>query len=461
MLDSLIHLIDRVGHWGYLVVFVGATLESAAFLGVIVPGESLVLVSGFFAAQGVLDLGVLILVVAVGAACGDSIGYELGRRLGRQWLLRFGGKVGVTRERLDRVEVFFDRHGGKSVFLGRFIGFARAIVPFLAGSTRMPYRVFLPYNMAGALLWSTVAVLLGYFLGASWQVAERWIGRASAILGGLLLFIVVLVWVWRAAARNEAGVKRAWQRFLVRVGFEASRRRLSPLFEFLRARLSPTGYLGLHLTMGAVILIGAGWLFGAIAEDVVNGDPLTVVDSQIAAWFHARAAPTLTDAMLAVTHFNGPAGITILALLLLLYLFWRREWTWLGALVLTVPGGMLLNVLTKHAFRRDRPSFADPLVTLTTYSFPSGHVAGATLFYGFLAVYLVPKMPTWRWRVLTVLTAFFVIALIGLSRLYLGVHFLSDVLAAFAESTAWLALALTAVHSFRTSQPTGATPSRL
>ena len=449
MLDFLINLVNRVGHWGYLVVFVGAMLESAAFLGVIVPGESLVLVAGFVAAQGVLDLGDLILVVAVGAAIGDSVGYELGRRLGRQWLSRYGARVGISRARLDRVDAYFDRHGGKSVFIGRFVGFARALVPFLAGSSRMPYRLFLPYNVFGALLWSAVVVLLGYFLGASWQVAERWIGRASAILGGLLLVIFMLAWLWRSAVKNETGIRRAWQRLLARPGINALRRCFSPQLAFVRARLSPTGYFGLHLTVGALILVGAGWLFGGIAEDVVSGDPLTVVDGQVAAWFHVRAVPTLTDAMLLVTNLNGVAGIAFLSLLLSIYLIWKREYAWLGALVLAVPGGMLLNVLTKHAFGRIRPSFTDPILTLATYSFPSGHVAGATLLYGFLAVYLVPNIPTWRWRVLVVLTTFFAIALVGLSRVYLGVHFLSDVLAAFAESTAWLALTLTAVHTLR------------
>src|SRR3546814_117077 len=133
MLNYLIELVTRAGHWGYLVIFVGATLESAAFLGVIVPGESLVLVAGFLAAQGVFDLNVLIMVIAVGAALGDSLGYEMGRYLGRPALLHYGARFGLTETRIARADVFFTRHGGKAVFLGRFVGFARALVPFLAG----------------------------------------------------------------------------------------------------------------------------------------------------------------------------------------------------------------------------------------------------------------------------------------------------------------------------------------
>ena len=151
-------------------------LESAAFLGLVIPGESLVLVAGFLAAQGALDLDVLIVAVAVGAAIGDSIGYEMGRQMGRPALLRYGGRFGLNEARVQSADDFFARHGSKAVFLGRFVGFARALVPFLAGSSHMAYRTFLPYNVLGAVLWASAVALLGYFLGASWQTAERWIG---------------------------------------------------------------------------------------------------------------------------------------------------------------------------------------------------------------------------------------------------------------------------------------------
>ena len=110
---------------------------------------------------------------------------------------------------------------------------------------------------------------------------------------------------------------------------------------------------------------------------------------------------------------------------------------------------MLLNVLIKHVFGRARPSFSEPFLVLTSYSFPSGHVVGTTLFYGVLAAFLVSKINAWTWRALVVLLAFVMVALVALSRVYLGVHYLSDVLAAFAEGVAWLAIFFTALHSLR------------
>ena len=406
------------------------------------------LVAGFLAAQGSLDLDLLIIAVAVGAAIGDSIGYEVGRQMGRPALVRYGSRFGVNEARVQSADDFFARHGSKAVFLGRFVGFARALVPFLAGSSRMPYRVFIPYNLLGAVLWASAVALLGYFLGASWQTAERWIGRASAIVGGLLLVALLVAWLWRWVTRHEATIRQAGSRFLQRPRVSALRQRFAPQISFLQARFSPTSYLGLQLTAGAVVLTGASWLFGGIAEDVVTGDPLTVIDVQVSQWFHAHAHPLLTQVMLIVTHLHGPAAVTLAVVLIAAYLAWKRNWYWLLCIGLTVPSGMLLNIAMKYAFHRTRPRFDDPLLMLTTYSFPSGHVAGATLFYGVMAAMVIAKIPAWRWRVAAVLGAIMMVALVGLSRVYLGAHYLSDVLAAFAEGVAWLTLCLTGIHTY-------------
>src|SRR5919109_2460442 len=146
MLDALVTRVSGLGSWGYLVLFLGVTAECAAFLGVLVPGETLVVFGGVLAASGSLDLRVLLGVVCLGAILGDSLGYELGRRLGRPWLLRYGRWVGLRERHLAQAEAFFVRHGGKTILLGRFVGVLRALAPFIAGASVMPYRRFLPYN---------------------------------------------------------------------------------------------------------------------------------------------------------------------------------------------------------------------------------------------------------------------------------------------------------------------------
>jgi undecaprenyl-diphosphatase len=153
------------------------------------------LAAGFFAQQNLLELDAVIVVGIVGAILGDNIGYQMGSRLGREWLLRHGARFGLRTQRLDKAEIFFARHGAKAVFLGRFVGFARALVPFVAGASRMPYRHFLVYNALGAALWTLGCVLLGYFLGASWRVAEHWISGTGLIIAGLVAVAVIGIWI--------------------------------------------------------------------------------------------------------------------------------------------------------------------------------------------------------------------------------------------------------------------------
>ncbi len=218
---------------------------------------------------------------------------------------------------------------------------------------------------------------------------------------------------------------------------------------FIRARLSPGGVFGLRLTLGSMALVVASWLFGAITEDVVTGDPLTLVDVEVANWLHAHAVPSITGPMLLISNLFGVAGVSVLALLLALILIWKRNWQWLWALVLVVPGGMLLNVLIKVAVARPRPVFGDPLLTLTSYSFPSGHAVAATCFCGLLVAMVFSASRDMRWRALAASTAILLVILVGFSRIYLGVHYLSDVLAGFAEGLAWLALCLTSLAALR------------
>lgn len=204
MLQYLLELISRLGDWSYLVIFLVAALECSAFLGLVVPGESLLLACGFLSHRGVLAIDAVVVAGVLGAIVGDNVGYEMGRRLGRGWLLSAGSRVGLTEKRLQGGEDFFARHGSKAVFLGRFVGYARAVVPFVAGSTRMPQRVFFAYNALGAVLWGTGVTVLGYSLGASWRLAEVWLGRASTAVAVATVAVAAGVWLWRRLARGRA-----------------------------------------------------------------------------------------------------------------------------------------------------------------------------------------------------------------------------------------------------------------
>jgi len=223
----------------------------------------------------------------------------------------------------------------------------------------------------------------------------------------------------------------------------------STLRRFAAARFAAEGAAGLHLTVGVAVLVMSAWLFGIIAAQVTASGPVTLVDLQVAHWLHARATPGVTRIVLWFTNWNSVAGVLAMSVLLGYALLRRRLDYWLLGLVIAVPGGVAVNVLMKLAFGRARPVFEQPLVTLDTFSFPSGHASGATLFYGFLACLLASRVRTPGRRAAIGVAAAAMVAAVCFSRLYLGAHYLSDVLAGIAEGLAWLAICMTAVSTLR------------
>src|ERR671931_2445991 len=163
--------------WAYVILGLLAAAESAAFVGLAIPGETAMLLGGFLAYQGRVNLGVMMAAGALGAVAGDSVGYQLGRVFGEPLEhSRLGRKVGP--DRWARGEAYLRERGGRAVFLGRFVGLLRALVPALAGMARMPYRTFLPWNAAGGSIWAPAFVLLGYLAGSSYRQGERAPGPA-------------------------------------------------------------------------------------------------------------------------------------------------------------------------------------------------------------------------------------------------------------------------------------------
>lgn len=449
IIDQIVGLAERLGHWGYAIIFVVVLLECQPLLGLFIPGESLVLVGGFLAGQGVFDLDALILTISIAAITGDTIGFELGRHLGRAWLERHARRFGVREKELAKIDRFFTRHGGKAAFMSHFMHLLRALMPFTAGAGRMSYRRFVFSNGLGCILWAGLFSLVGYFLGESWQLFEKWIGRAGAVFGGLLFLVVIVGWLWSWMLQHELALRSQWQDFIDRPTIAALRRRFAPQIVFLVNRLTPGGYLGLHLTTGVLVVLLAGWWFGGIAEDLLSTDPLIAVDHHLALWFDQHATPAVTHLAEVITFAGSPVLLTAVSITVALILAHRKAWYQLTAIILTVGGGALLNAVLKHLFHRPRPIFDHPLIHASGFSFPSGHMIGAVLFYGFMAVTVVTQVKPWRWRALAPLLAFLLVILIGLSRIYLGAHYLSDVLAAAAAGLTWLAFSITGVEAFR------------
>ncbi len=181
-----------------LVVFV----EDALFVGFVVPGETAAILGGVAANRGHVPLAAVMAVVVVAAIVGDSVGYEVGRHLGPRLLdLRV---LQRRRKRLDEARDFLARRGGSAVFLGRWVAFFRAVMPALAGLSRMPYGRFLAFNAAGGIVWGVAVVLLGYLAGASYATVEKVVGRDAAFVVLALAVVAAVVWRVRKARRERA-----------------------------------------------------------------------------------------------------------------------------------------------------------------------------------------------------------------------------------------------------------------
>jgi membrane protein DedA with SNARE-associated domain len=202
-----------LGAWTYVAVGAMAFLETAFFVGLVAPGEFSVVLGGFVAAQGAIDVAVLVPVVFVCAAAGDTTSFYLGRRLGRDFLLRRGGDFGITAERLGQVERFFASHGAKTIIVGRFLGLVRALAPFIAGASHVPARRFLPIDYVAAALWTATFVLLGYVFWQSFDMVIS-IAKQSALALGALIVVAaaaVAAYRWLEDAENRARARRAWR----------------------------------------------------------------------------------------------------------------------------------------------------------------------------------------------------------------------------------------------------------
>jgi undecaprenyl-diphosphatase len=441
-LERLLEDLGRtLGPWTYLLVGGLAFLETGAFVGLLAPGETTILVGGVVAGQGEIDIVALVALVWACSVAGDLTSFYLGRRLGRGFLEAHGAKVSVTPERLEKVEVFFAKHGGKAILLGRFVGLVRAIAPFLAGSSGMSLRRFLPYDVIGAGLWGSTFCLLGYLFWQSFGTVLDYAKTGTLALGTTIVVVAAVVWLVRffrvqanrarlrarVAALQRRAVVGPVLRALVRLGEQPAR--------FAISRVTP-GDLGLELTtLLALAGVGgfavAGYAVALGPGEVAPGDVrgLMVADALRADWL-----TELAKAVSAAGHLWVTGAATAVACVALAV---RRKALEAAA----VGSGYVLMLAAEELVRvtedRTRPPLG--LVMPSTPGFPSAHVAHSVVWVA-IAVAVARVLPGWGARLGVVVASVVLVALVGLTRLYLRAHYLSDVVAGAGLGVASFAL---------------------
>jgi membrane protein DedA with SNARE-associated domain/membrane-associated phospholipid phosphatase len=464
MIEDLIEDLGRsLGQWSYLLVAFMAFAETAAFIGFVAPGEVTVIFGGVLAGQGSLSIVLLIGIVWTAAVLGDTVGFMLGRRLGRNFVLKYGHYVRLSEERLVRVEAYFNRHGGKTILAGRWIGFVRPLMPFTAGASGMPYRRFLPFDVVSAGAWSAAFCLLGFIFWRSFHTLTKVVGRGALALSILAAVVVGAVILYRRLRDPTEREKLAeWfrqqgRRPLLRpLAFVLARiwrlvlrpvwrfalaplwRVLHPPLRFLVNRVTP-GELGIQFT--SLLAIGAvtGYVFALYTNLVVERMPDALPGDRTAIDAARDMNGGLLTSLAKLVTFLGTtgfiaAGVAIAALVLVR----RRHMLDAVTLALAFVAVRVGVQITKVAVDRPRPP--DPLVDVSGSSFPSAHAANAVAYLA-LAVVVARHLRLATLRVAIVVAAAVLAAAVGLSRVYLRVHYLSDVTAGSALSLAIFSIA--------------------
>jgi len=286
---------------------------------------------------------------------------------------------------------------------------------------------------------------------------EHYCGQASLALALLLALVISILLGWRWFRANETRLAERISESKQRLGdslfMHSMRNRYPQIWAFVSARFSPDEYLGLHLTIGLAFSAAALWLFAGVTEDLIHHDPLTQFDIAILEWFHRHNTILGLRIFQAISFLGSTAFMVALGLGVVLVLARCRQWVALATWAAALGGAGLLDALLKVTIRRPRPLYAAAYFTGQSFSFPSGHTMASLVAYGMVA-YLLARF--WAKRRSTQIILFFgafALALaIGVSRLYLGVHYFSDVIGGYAAGSVWLTTCITGLELERTRQ---------
>nr|WP_321271049.1 VTT domain-containing protein [uncultured Tolumonas sp.] len=452
---SFLPSIEHVHLMGYWIAFFAALFETTLVIGLLLPGSTLLLLLGALAASGKLDLGDLLWFAIMGAVLGDNFNYWLGQRYGQRWTR--AGIWFITSAHIERAHHFMEQHGAKSVFFARFIPSIKEIAPFIAGSFGMPRRTFMVWNILGAIGWGCQWVGGGYLFGQSLKLAEAWMSRASMILVILLLIGVLLWFLWRFIMRHGRNVvdlaivlvRSLWSALSQSSYIQQFTQRHPECVRFLAKRVDRTHFFGLPLTIFALAFTYVLALFAGIVEDIITADPIVAFDHSVAQLIAAVRTPEIVHLFIWITSL-GETSVLVTFLCISSLVLWlsNLRFVIIGLLV-SSSGASLFSMLGKLTFQRLRPIEASLLES--SYSFPSGHATEAVAFYGFIGYLLIRTTRSWKWQVRLFFAFLVLVVLIGLSRIVLGVHYVSDVWAGYLVGSLWLIVGITLTEWFSTN----------
>lgn len=394
--------------YGLPLLFLVVALEAA---GLPLPGETTLIAAAALAAHGDVNLFAVIGVGAAAAIVGDNAGYWLGRKGGRAAIERWPWLQRVTDRLLPRSERFFARHGAKAIVLARFLPVLRVTGAWMAGLSWMPWWRFLFWNAVGSTIWAAAVAGLTFYGGRAAIDAVAQYGLYGAVAVAFVVGLAV------------AGWQLAKRRLEPRPSAAAGAALAMPTAPRWRASLA-----------GPLLVVASGLATVVVlAAEVAGGVPSW--DRSLLTETHGLASPTLDTVMLTLADVGSTTSALAIAAVAAAVLVWRRRYR-AAAFVTLAAAGSAATPLLKALVARPRPAIWPRLEPVSSFSFPSGHALASTLVAAALCLLL--WRTRWRWPMLLV-GVLFVLA-VGFSRVYLGVHYPSDVLASWSVALVWLGL---------------------
>ena len=410
ILEGLSSHIKALDGWAYVIACAVASLETAGFMGFFFPGETWAVFIGFLSARGVLVLKYAILSMALGGLLGDNIGYWMGRRLGRGYFRRHERFLLIKRAHIQKMDGYFARHGGGTVFIGRFIALARSLTPFSAGLGKMDYGKFLAYDVATVIIWTFSFTLLGYFFGRNLRLIEIWSARAGIILLLLAALAVLAGYVSRRIGGWIDLASARLHRVLYGLPGAATVRGLIAAYPGIRSwwrRVTPEQYLAAHLLLGTALSLWFARLMGRLYGTAAGGGIWPRPGLFPAAIIYLRS-PQATRIMIWAGYPGRMEAIAAGSLLLILYLYLRSRFAYLFTYAAAFAGSELIA---------SRSGIVHGMLTL----FHSSHITVVLVSYAMAAYILRRVLASRTLRVLAAWAAMFSFLTVCISRLYLSI----------------------------------------
>ena len=426
--------LQHIGFWGYWIAFLATLLETILIVGLFVPGSTIVLMFGALSANGYYDFGDLMWFSVIAALLGDNINYYIGKKYGYSWANK---KWLIKESHFEKGKRFFETYGAKSLFLGRLIPGLKETFPFIAGSVRMDRRKFIFWDLLGCIVWSLEFLLAGYIFGSSITLARAWLGHFRLFLLSIFLLFALFYAIKFLIIKN---LKSIWclQKsifYSIKTNPDVMRftQKHSKFFNIVSKRLDINSFYGLPITLLSVLFICLSVVFMGILLDIVYFGQIARFDVMFTNLLASFRSITLVKIFLFITVLGSTKTIILFSMVALSILFIYKKRNYITPFLLSVLSSVSIDNLIKYLVHRARPPVAvyhEPF-----YSFPSSHATISVAFYGFLAYILIRETENLKLKLNILFAVFLVIFLIGLSRIYLCVHYFSDVLGGYILGT--------------------------